>query len=156
MKKLLIVSISLLSVIVLIVFGLTINAVIHNTPESDGVENTLTWYPEKSRFEEYKIKDDKIKFCYSIYFNNFENDTIELSLGAKLKQSELDGWFSRTDTDDEFLDGLDKNGEHLYVIFKPKEKKRVKFWFEGKYLGGKVNTNLSFPEIIPTIGYSDD
>ncbi|MBQ5347957.1 MAG: hypothetical protein IIU39_07900, partial [Ruminococcus sp.] len=58
--------------------------------------------------------------------------------------------------DDEYLFGLDKNGQDKYVILKPKEEKSVEFWFEGKYLGGEVNTKLTFPELLPVLSDSDD
>lgn len=120
--------------------------------EDNNNGTALSWVPEKSGFKDYKIDKDKIMFCYSIYFINNDVDACELSLAAKFEKSELDGWFSLIDTDDEFLFGLDENGRDKYIVLKPKEKKKVDFWFEGKYAGGKVNTNLSFPEYFsPTI-----
>lgn len=157
MKKIILVTISVIlcALIVFFVSVFLIDCSV-STPENDSIGNTLTWFPEKSRFEGYKIDKDKIKFCYSIYFINYDIEACELSLGAKFEQSELDGWFSRKDTDNEYLDGLDENGQDKYVVFKPKEKKRVKFWFEGKYSGGKVNTKLSFPELIPMLKDPED
>ncbi|MBR2109192.1 MAG: hypothetical protein IJ932_04505 [Ruminococcus sp.] len=148
------ISVVVCSLVFFLIFVFSINNSVF-IPKETNIDTTLTWFPEKSSFKDYKIDKDKIKFCYSIYFINYDNESCELSLGAKFEQSELDGWFSYVDNDDEFLCGLDENGQDKYVIFKPKEKKKVDFWFEGKYLGGVVNTKLSFPEIIPVLDYLD-
>ena len=156
MKKIIVIIISAILCMVIGIFAFVFLVDYSvSAPENDGDNNTLTWVPEKSRFEDYKIEKDKVRFCYSIYFINYEDEALKVSLGAKFEQSELEGWFSPQDTD-EYLDGLDEKGEKLYAVIKPKEKKRVKFWFKGKYIGGKVNNELSFPELIPVIQNPDD
>lgn len=124
--------------------------------EDNDYSDNISWNPQKSFFVQYKINNNRIKFCYSIYLSNKTKDSWEILLSAKFNQSELEGWFSPIDMDDEYLFGLDKNGQDKYVILKPKEEKSVEFWFEGKYLGGEVNTKLTFPELLPVLSDSDD
>ncbi len=106
-------------------------------------EKSFYWLPEESFFVDYDIVDEKtIKFRYTICFvNNLDVDTT-ISLSAKFDKKELAGWVVQTDG---FM-GCDENGELLYKEIKQGEKEFVTVTFEGKYLGGEVNENLSFPE----------
>jgi len=100
---------------------------------------------EESFFAGYEIKGDRVIFSYSICFANDYEDDIHVELDARFKKSELKGWFERDDKDD-FIAGTTVIGEWGEGdIIKGGEKKNVLFYFEGKYLGGEVNENLSFP-----------
>lgn len=107
--------------------------------------NTFYWEPEESHFVDYKITDENtVKFRYSIRFvNNSEEDTTT-AVTAIFNSKELEGWLDQGNG----LTGCDENGEMLYTEIKAGEQADVVYVFEGKYLGGDVNQNLSFPEEI--------
>ena len=147
MKKFFLVFIlSLFSIAIIFVLGLTIYSIIHSTPTNEKPrKNTISWSSEESYFVDYKIDNDKVMFRYSICFYNGTEEPVEVSLGAKFNSLELDGWFK---CEDNFFEGLGEDGKHKYEVLNPKETKNIVFCFKGDYLGGEVNTNLSFPEEI--------
>jgi len=114
------------------------------TPDADTNNNTLHWLPKESKFVNYEISGDKVKFRYSICFVNNSKNTANISLSAKFKASELNGWMKN----EKFFTGLGEDGELKKGKIEPGEKINFIFVFEGKYLGGKVNENISFPEEI--------
>ncbi len=107
----------------------------------------LSWIPEESNFVDYEINGGKIKFRYSICFYNHTSEPTEIGLAAKFNKKELDGWLRY----EKFFMGTDDNDELKYGLIKPKEKTNIIYTFEGDYLGGTVNDNLSFPEELMTI-----
>ncbi len=109
---------------------------------SKHTEVGFRWVREKSYFVDYKINGNKIKFEYAIYFINPEDEPVEIAISAKFKKAELDGWLKY----ENFFDGLDENGERKYGKVLPNEEKYINFYFEGEYLGGEINTKLSFPD----------
>ncbi len=119
---------------------------LNRKPVSD---SPFYWVHEKSHFVDYEINGDRIKFRYSIHFVNSSNDDMQVSLSAKFKSKELKGWLKK----ESFFKGCDQNGEMLYAIIKANDKADVIFSFEGEYLGGEVNKNLSFPEELIITSY---
>lgn len=112
----------------------------------DGDPNTLRWIPEESRFLDYEITENRIRFKYSICFENgFDTDEM-ISLSAKFARKELKGWLKY----ESFFEGCDETGNRAYYLIKSGEKVNLVFVFEGEYLGGSVNENLSFPEELLT------
>ena len=95
------------------------------------------WIPEESYFAGYEIVDDKVVFAYSICFVNDGEEDYAASVSAKFKRSELSGWV-------EYKDFFLGSAEDETV--KAGTKKNIVYYYEGKYLGGEVNTNLSFPQ----------
>ena len=112
-------------------------------------ETSISWEPEKSHFADYEINGDRIKFRYSIHFVNSSNDDMPVSLSAKFNSKELKGWLKN----ESFFKGCDQNGEMLYAIVKADSPADVIFTFEGEYLGGEINENLSFPEELIITSY---
>ena len=106
-------------------------------------ETSISWEPEKSHFVDYEINGDRIKFRYSIHFVNCSGEDEEVSISAIFKSNELKGWI-KVDSNI----GYDKNGEMLRSTIKANSSADIVFTFEGEYLGGEVNTNLSFPETL--------
>lgn len=143
MKKLLLIVLSILIALSLVFVAWTIWTIV-----SSGLENnddqgySLRWLKEESYFVDYEITSaNTIKFRYSICLVNDTEDDITVSLSAKFEKNELKGWVEQ----DDFFLGCDENGNWLYQEIKGGEKKNVIFVFEGKYLGGDPNENLSFP-----------
>lgn len=116
--------------------------------KSYGSSSALKWIPEESRFVDYKINNGKVTVRYSIAFENFTEDDIEFSINAAFSKSETKGWLKN-----EILNGMayDENNESGHIILHAYEKRNVVISFTGDYLGGKVNTNLSFPEEIAPV-----
>ena len=104
---------------------------------------SLYWDAEKSHFVDYEINGERIKFRYSINFVNCSGEDEELSISAAFKPNELKGWIKMDSNI-----GYDQNGEMLSAAIKANSSADVVFTFEGEYLGGEVNTNLSFPETL--------
>lgn len=107
-------------------------------------------YPvdEQSYFDGYEITNDKVKFRYSIHFVNELDSSCDIAIYAIFDKSELSDWVKNNDVDSEEnqFEGLKKDcSDRLTVNLKAHESKDIIFTFEGKYLGGKVNENLSFP-----------
>ncbi len=145
MKKQLIPTIIISTILIIVCcFGAWIVFSIFDTPEQNDNSNTLHWIAEESYFVDYEIIGDTVKFRYSICFENNSDEDDTISILAKFKKSELKDWIKA----DEFIFGCDETGERLYEEIKKGEKKNVVFVFEGEYLGGEVNTNLSFPDEI--------
>lgn len=69
---------------------------------------------------------------------------MQVSLSAKFKSKELKGWLKN----ESYFMGCEQNVEMLYATVKANNSADVVFTFEGEYLGGEVNKNLSFPEEI--------
>ena len=98
------------------------------------------WIPEESYFVDYKIIEDKIIFSYSICFVNDWDEDYAVDISAKFKKSELKNWIEYK----KFYLGTSTDN-----VVKGHSKKNIIYYFEGKYLDGKMNTNISFPtEII--------
>lgn len=104
----------------------------------------IGWIPESSYFVDYQVTGDKIKFRYSVCYYNNTLDRIDIGIAAKFNKKELRGWLKY----ESFFFGMDDDGDMKYETVNPKEKKNIVFCFEGDYLGGSVNRNLSFPEEI--------
>ena len=105
-------------------------------------EDTLYWLPDESYFVDYEIVEGKVKFRYAICFVNNSGNDCFIKLSAKFATKDLKGWAENN----EFFDGCDENGEWEYRKVKNGEKSVLVYTFTTKYLGGPVNTNLSFPE----------
>ena len=98
----------------------------------------------KIKFVDYEIIDEKIRFGYSICFVNDSENSHKVSLSAKFNSEELRGWLKNNG----FFLGCNENGEILSEEILPETKKNIIFYFEGEYLGGNVNNELSFPDEI--------
>lgn len=114
-------------------------------------------YPveEQSYFDGYEITNDRIKFRYSIHFVNELDSQCDVAIYAAFDESELSDWVKNDDADSKGnqFEGLNEDcSDRLTVKLKAHESKDVIFTFEGKYLGGKVNENLSFPTDIILLG----
>lgn len=114
-------------------------------------------YPveEQSYFDGYEITNDRIKFRYSIHFVNELDSQCDVAIYAAFDESELSDWVKNDDADskENQFEGLNEDcSDRLTVKLKAYESKDVIFTFEGKYLGGKVNENLSFPTDIILLG----
>ena len=104
----------------------------------------LHWWREESQFVQYEIVENTVVFEYAICFENHTRYDIKITyLGARFKKSELKKWveYQKTFTGVCQYDSPD-------VIIKAGEKVSIPYSFEGKYLGGEVNENLSIPNSI--------
>lgn len=98
---------------------------------------------EESYFVDYEIDGDIIRFRYALCFENSLDDDLSVSIWtASFKKSETKGWLKN----DGPIVGYVDNYERSYTI-RSGEKVTVIFVFEGEYLGGPVNEELSFPYI---------
>lgn len=131
----------------IVLLSFTIFTIFYSSNYNEG-EIIFTWIPEESYFVDYEINGNKIKFQYSICFENKDDEETEFMLSAKFKKSELEGWIKY----EKFFDGMDENGESSYRKIPPHTKMNMSFYFEGDYLGGEVNTHISFPEeLLPCV-----
>ncbi|MEE3333633.1 MAG: hypothetical protein VZR54_05070 [Ruminococcus sp.] len=106
----------------------------------DKTSSPISWIKEKSQFNNYEIQGEKIYFNYSIYLINNSNEDEVIALDVTFNDNEIDDWVaSDNDNSNYFLSD--------YSVVKAKSKGCVDFTFKGKYLGGKINTDLSFPDI---------
>lgn len=113
-----------------------------NSPNTNDVDSDIHWLPEESYFVDYEVVDGKVRFRYAICFVNNSEYDVGIKLSARFKADELGGWIKYSS----FFEGYDENGEWDYRIINHGEKVQYIYTFEGEFLGGAVNTNLSFPE----------
>jgi len=116
------------------------------------VNETLHWIPEESTFVDYVIDGDRIRFRYSVCFKNGTKDDQCISLSATFRRDELSEWVKY----EPLFEGCDESGERLETVIRSGEKKKVLYVFEGEYLGGPVNTRLSFPEYLTLVNRIPD
>lgn len=134
---------SLLSIVLVLPLCFGTGCTFH--PQNKEPES-LRWIEEESYFVDYEITDSGlIKFRYSICYQNFFDRDVEIAITVDFKKRDLKGWAKELESHEGFV-GCDENGERLYSIIKTGEKRNVVYTFEGEYLGGSVNTNLSFPD----------
>lgn len=130
-------------IVILILVLLSLSLLIMSCIDPQSKE-TLTWNEKESSFVDYSIDSDRIRFSYTLSFTNHTDEDQEIAVSAKFKHFELENWIE----DEGFFIGEDENGEIKYVKAKAKSTGKLTVFFEGKYLGGKVKTDLSFPEEI--------
>lgn len=104
----------------------------------------LRWIESDSFFVDYRIDGNKVTFRYSIHLINTSENAKKFSLSAKFKKSEINSWVIPEDNG--YLTGYVEDDDSLYKTIKSKEEVDVIYTFEGDYLGGTINENLSFPE----------
>lgn len=116
------------------------------TPASSLPEEaeSLCWVEDESGMIGYEITEQNtVRIEYFICFINYDSNDLRFSLAAKFRKKDTLGWLA-----DGFLWGCDKDGELLHTYIKSGEKITVTYTFEGEYLGGTINENISFPEEI--------
>ncbi|MGN0179301.1 MAG: hypothetical protein ACI4DY_07675 [Monoglobaceae bacterium] len=136
----------IVSILLIIVLGGCFN---YNNGYSEE-STSLEWFPDESHFVDYKIVGKKVVFRYSIAFQNNCECDVAFDIGAKFYKKDTRGWLKNN----EILLGQSdcEKEENGYIPLRRNEKKSIVFSFEGDYLGGKVNTNLSFPEeLVPIV-----
>lgn len=131
--------------LVVIIFLLAFMVVTMCSCNANSEPSKLRIVKEESYFAGYEIKGDRVIFSYSICFANDYEEDFDILFSARFKKSELKGWFERDEKDTSFISGSPVIGEWKNFIIKSGEKKNVLLYFEGQYLGGEVNENLSFP-----------
>lgn len=104
--------------------------------------SSLYWLPEGSGFVDYEIDGDCVRFRYRICFVNEDQQDINIKISAAFSGNELTGWVESK----EYFDGLDDEGQWSYRTVKASGKTELVYTFEGRCLGGDVNTELSFPD----------
>lgn len=135
MKRKLLIAIAIIIVVLLIC--VVMQSKLFKTAE----DRSFGWNANKSFFVDYYIKDDSVFVRYSICFtNNTEKDYFISPPVADFKSKELKGWANS----DPFL-GSFENSNTEYCI-KAHTEENIVIVFEGKYLGGTVNENLSPPK----------
>lgn len=105
-------------------------------------ESSFYWLPEESGFVDYEIDGDCVRFRYRICFVNETKQDVSIKVSAAFSPKELAGWVESKD----YFDGLNNRGDWTYQTVGSFCKNQLIYTFEGKYLGGEVNTELSFPE----------
>lgn len=140
-KKLALVLSVICSILLFFAVGFGLCTLFRPLEEID-YSNSFHWIPDESYYAGYDIVDDRVIFRYCICYANNGQDDIEIKISAKFSAGELKGWIQ----DDGFFEGRDEAGEWDYRTIKSGEKVWETYWFEGIYLGGTVNTDLSFPE----------
>lgn len=110
----------------------------------DDVESGgLTWDTNECKMLDYHISGDRIQIRYSVRMvNNNKDEDLEVSyFGLYFDRKDVSGWLKYERSYDCFLESgqtsvVIPSGEYVDVIL----------LFEGEYLHGKVNENLSAPE----------
>ena len=122
-------------------------------PHKGSGNKSLRMIPEESFFVDYDIvNENTVKFRYSICFANDSEIDTNVSIQATFNSDELKGWVKK----EHLFIGMDNNGKMLSETVKHGEKVNIVFVFEGEYLGGSVNENLSFPsEYMLGLSYSN-
>lgn len=105
-------------------------------------DSSVYWLPEESGFVDYEIDGDCVRFRYRICFVNETEQDVSIKVSAAFSPKELAGWVESKD----YFDGFNNRGDWTYQTVGSFCKNQLIYTFEGKYLGGEVNTNLSFPE----------
>ena len=129
-------------VIIILTLIVTISIILSSCVNKDDDESLLKWIPEKSYFTSYSVKNNIVIFGYMIHFVNNSTNEYKIRISAKFKSGDLKGWIKNKD----FFEGCDEDGNWLESVLYPQQETDVVFWFEGEYLGGIVNDNISFPE----------
>ena len=140
LKKITLIAFILSTLIVLGIAGYSLHSFFY-LPRGNNENNTLCWLPEESHFLDYYIDQDTVVFRYSICFINNSDCDMNIKISAKFLGNELEGWVQ----DAGFFEGYSENGEWEYRNIKSGEKRILIYSFKGEYLGGPVNTKLSFP-----------
>lgn len=148
MKKMMISILVVVTVFIAVAIGASVSVVSVLTiwnliPSSESSEEpSFEFLPEESYMEGYELTDHgTVKIRYSICFiNNTESD-ITVGPAVRFRKRELRGWM-----ENRLLHGYDENGEYIKV--KANRKENITVIFEGEYLGGPVNENLSFPKTV--------
>ncbi|MBQ2676082.1 MAG: hypothetical protein IJF54_01605 [Clostridia bacterium] len=112
----------------------------------------MKWIEKKSKFVGYEITDkNTVQLRYSLCFENNEDWDLSVSyISAEFDEEKLNGWMDYREAFVGYIEGAeDKN-----IIVKSGEKKMVDVIFEGTYLGGKVNADMSLldwtrAEVVP-------
>ena len=137
--------ISVVVTIVVIIAAIGSIPLLSDTQQKEATD--FYWIPEESYFVDYKIKNNKVIFSYSICFVNNSEEDVTVAVSANFKKNEIKDWIKYKN----FFMGYDENGIMKSELIKSKEKENVIFFFEGEYISDKINTNLSFPnELILT------
>ena len=137
--------ISVVVTIVVIIAAIGSIPLLSDTQQKEATD--FYWIPEESYFVDYKIKNNKVIFSYSICFVNNSEEDVTVAVSANFKKNEIKDWIKYKN----FFMGYDENGIMKSELIKSKEKENVIFYFEGEYISDKINTNLSFPnELILT------
>ncbi len=102
--------------------------------------------PEECYFVDYEIDGNRIKFRYAFtWFNDTDDDTMVEGFQCKFKRSEIKKWLD-PDKDGNWLPAKNEIGDDSVAFIVPANSKcTVVLTFEGEYLGGEVNENLSYP-----------
>lgn len=108
-----------------------------------GSTGTLRWVREKSLCTDISIQNDRVVLTYSLHFENTSDDDYWVCYPqASFRRIELLGWMEYG-----VFPGYGKAGENTFLI-PANDSVDVIVVFEGNYLGGKVNENISPPSIV--------
>lgn len=107
-------------------------------PESN--ETVFRWIAEESYLIDYEITaENTVKLRCSLRFENKTDEDLAIDVHLQFFPEETRGWMKNAD-----LFGKEENGETIDPIIKAGETRDVIIIFEGEYLGGPVNEDLSF------------
>ena len=137
-----IVLMAIVLIVGIVIFFSLASHIWDSVKKPEGKEPSITFVQEESFFVDYRIIDDSIvEFKYSLCLRNNDYRDIRVRLSAKFNEKELDGWVECQD----YFKGYDEDGDLAYRLVESQEKVNLIYIFRGKYLGGSVNEQLSFP-----------
>ena len=103
----------------------------------------LRWIREKSSCTDISIQNDRVVLAYSLHFENTTVDDYWVCYPqASFRRIELLGWMEYDN-----FSGYGKTGESTFLV-PANDAVDIVVSFEGNYLGGPVNDNISLPSIV--------
>ena len=112
-------------------------------PSTEVSSGALRWVREQSFLVNSSVQDDRITLTYSFHFQNSTDDDLWVCYPqAKFNRLELLGWMEY-----DHISGYGEYGEDTFLI-PANDEADIIVVFEGKYLGGTVNQDLSVPSIV--------
>lgn len=123
----------------------------YNSQTDTAPSGALRWVREKSSCTDISIQNDRVVLTYSLHFENTTDDDCWVCYPqASFRRYELWGWMECGN-----FSGYGENGENTFLI-PANQAVDIIIIFEGKYLGGPVNENISLPSLVFMIKDSED
>ena len=136
------ITVTLLVLLLLWFISSCASSIISYISNREDSSSGLRYIAEECRLIDYEISGDKIKFRYEMCWQSDSEYDLKLwQFAVKFQEKDTTGWLEN----EGFLFG-ELDMENDYCIIHSGDTIYVTLVFEGTYLGGTVNTDLSEPD----------
>ena len=134
----------LLICFIMITLAFTSVACTSKDTESTMPDEYFAWLRKESGLVEAKIVGDKVQLYYSVCFDNqYDIGILVSSVVGGFSRLDCWGWMKY----EKAFVAETEDGQNE-VLIPPKTKMSVIFVFEGEYLGGKVNEDITLDSLV--------